>query len=230
MQLETTQAHLQRTGRLVHRRCVRRPARPRAGAVTRLAGLGALHPMRPHRVAPPLVRTNPVRHRRRRLRPSPRRSTDPHPGRRRHRHPTRRMALARRRTRPLHGPPRLHRRRHRMGRPPHRRRISQRVIDALRRQAVRSVGQLAPSSNASVVDSPRWASIWARRSATTFCCAQARRQLLAGKRRLFSDSIAGVMPVLTHPCVHELPRMFSASRSRRVEPSVLRRGDDVGLL
>ena len=116
MELEQRKPTFKGLSRLVHRRRLRRPARPRPGPVARLAGLGALHPMRPHRMAPPLLRPDPLRHRRRRLRPSPRRTTHPHPSRRRHRHPTRRMALARRRPRPLHGPPRVHRRRNRMGR------------------------------------------------------------------------------------------------------------------
>jgi hypothetical protein len=117
-------AHHQGTRPVVHRRCLRRrsrsPPRQRAGHPRRCP----LHPLRAHCLAPAQSRANPVLHGRRRVRPSPRWTPDQTPPRRRRRHLTERMALARRHHRTIHGPPRPHRRRHRMGRPPHQRRVS----------------------------------------------------------------------------------------------------------
>lgn len=86
--------------------------------------LGALRAGRAHRLAPPLDRPDAVRHRRRRARSIPRREPIvPSTPVTSSTHPWGRMALARRRARPLHDSPVDERRRRRVGPAPQRQRI-----------------------------------------------------------------------------------------------------------
>ena len=65
-----TRRHHQGPRRLVHRRRLRRPDHPRPRPHADERRQRPLHAVRPHRLAPPHHRPDPLRHRRRRLRPS----------------------------------------------------------------------------------------------------------------------------------------------------------------
>ena len=93
-------------GREVHRRRLARRHRARRGAVARPGQRRPVRAGRPQRLACARGRPDRPRHRGRRADPGPRRRGPRDPRRRHDPHAARRVALARRRARPVHDPPR----------------------------------------------------------------------------------------------------------------------------